>query len=244
MQGSSVASWDMLIEDVKPLILGALSVLDLARAGACCREFQQAYRNRLAEERQELILLPGYIWGKPMVKTISRVLQHVLCGPGVYSDLDGFCAGLGFVHAEGDVRMTRHRSSPHLAMAAVLVDLEDASYMKGGFFTMRFMVRMDVPKPDRFVIHAKHFRESPGNDVQWEVSVIAALGSAPTVLGLLLAACTGGREAEAPVWRFPMTLRLWLSDMSAGAEGLREAGCVTAPLTQYAKSAVMEWWHS
>jgi hypothetical protein len=229
----------MLIEDVKPLILGSLSELDLARAGACCREFQRAYRIRLAEERQKLVLLPEDIWGKPVVRTLCRLLQHTVCGPGVYSDMYGFCPWEGFVHAEGDVHQTRQRSS---LVAIVIVAENDGHLIDSGIFSRHSRVKMlDVPKHAGVVIWGMHFRESPGNEAQGVGRFKAALHSAPAVLGLLLAACTGGREAEPAVWQYPITHRLSLRSMPEGAEGLREAGRVIAPLRQFAKSVVIEW---
>jgi hypothetical protein len=72
--------WERLCLDVRPLVLGNLSLRQLARAAATCREFWEAYHSRLTEERGRLKLFAEETLGKKKLAGFVTALQGLLSG--------------------------------------------------------------------------------------------------------------------------------------------------------------------
>jgi hypothetical protein len=79
--------WGDLCADVKTLILGSLSLRDLARATPTCREFQDEFSCRIAEERSRLVAVAEELYGKEQlagfVIAFRRLLRDLDAYPGL-----------------------------------------------------------------------------------------------------------------------------------------------------------------
>lgn len=85
----SPARWEILCADVKLVILGKLTLRDLARSAPVCREFWTACRSRPAEERAALIAAAVEACGEGVFSAFVKAVQRAMLGlspcPGLAS---------------------------------------------------------------------------------------------------------------------------------------------------------------
>ncbi len=226
---------------MKPDILGHLSVLDLARAATSCREFRNAYRHRLAAERQELRDAAQKLYGTDLINTFVRLVRQCMCDPARCSDLGDRGSTLGFIDLEGqlhtcDTRKQLRSSRPSAWVEAPAPD--GASIFSPALVGFK-RIFIGVMRTRKKLGGALILNKFPSDGVR--VSVVAAVNkaAAPALLGLLLAICTGNQQAMPAAWLSPVTVRVVVTGNTAGPSGEQEAKCLIAPLRHLAGSVTV-----
>jgi hypothetical protein len=232
--GRRSVGWEALFPELRPLILGRLSVPELARAARTCREFQSAYIGGVAEERARLIALGRQTYGEAMFNAIVRASQRALCG------LDAFAGELS-------------RTGPYGVTMNAAGELESERHARGSVEKPRCLVwKTDDDPKDLLFAHVEgsqrriyrptsnDFRTATVSRMYISVGKTLASGlvrldvrigkEAPAAaMGLLLAICTENPETLSPCFQRPVTAHLAILD-SYRPPSAREVEEVIGPL--------------
>ncbi len=235
--GRCTVQWETLCIDVRGLILSKLSLRDLARAGGTCRDFEEAYFGRVAEERARLIALGKEAYGEGMFCGIVTTVQRAMCGldpcPGVELDLRKGTGGC--INAAGETLVRRRstegalegpgsevwrcHTAPHILVADVGIYLPPVYVAKRGYFNGARVseLRLELSSARRRGLH-------------WQVS-LGKQAPAPAI-GLLLAICTENQEVLTPCFQRPGSMKLAIWGLISGPASTRkrQAEEVTGPL--------------
>jgi hypothetical protein len=235
--GRGTFHWQPLCADVRGLILSKLSLRDLARAGRTCREFEEAYLGRVAEERARLIALGKEAYGEGMFCSIVRAFQRGMCGldpcPGVVLDLQN---GDG-VHINGAGEFEARRESDETVAEGPISQVrrfDNATHVLGAQVEINlppvYDAEYDVFDSVSVSQVLVELRRTARRGLQWTVS-LGKEAPAPAI-GLLLAICTENPETLTPCFQRPGTMNLGVDGISRGSASSRkrEAEEVTGPL--------------
>jgi hypothetical protein len=232
VRGSS--HWAPLCADVRGLILSKLSLRDLARSGGTCRDFEEAYLARVAEERAKLVALGKEAYGEGMFCGIVRAVQRKMRGlkpfPCKLSKL--LMAGVrGRINAAGEALDGR-------TFTEEAAEGPRSTLWSSGYF-WRAKVEILVPRVSRAEhddfksVRVSEFKlrlsGCPKTGLYWRVW-LGRKAPAPAV-GLLLAICTENPETLMPCFQRPGRMKLHVKGTPWGRASLgKQAEEVIGPL--------------
>jgi hypothetical protein len=241
------ARWDRLCGDLREAVLGKLSLQDLARAAATCREFQQAWEPRAADERANLIAVAEEEYGKRLLSTFVTVLQRPICG----------------LRARAVVinKDSRPRVSP-IIETLVTNDSEPRYGTRGDLYNESFhgghygVIRESFSECQLLEAFIHYPVVENGKRaaafVTWDVSRFGCSGCTNVrldvaigeegrlaALGLLLAVCLDMPKEIAASARSPLTINLDLIGLRNYAARMREAQDMVAALRPLADSVTI-----
>jgi hypothetical protein len=248
--GDLAVPWDSLVDDVKPAILSHLSLPDSARAAVTCREFQDAYRVRLAAEQQNFVTLTEETFSQALVRALVGAIRQAMCKSGrqqldwvpkdqwatVTIDMSGCLhpeAESAFPHNKSLAILHAHPRSPWLDVVP-------------GPFTSLGGLIFHGKECGRWKSMNFDVIKYSNNDARVSLRVTADKAVAPAAVGLLLATCAGYKhmpedsEVVPARWDTPATVALVLWDFPLGARGKKEAECLIAPVRHLAESVVIK----
>jgi hypothetical protein len=236
--GGAAAPWESLCDDVKPAILGHLSVPDLARAAVTCREVRDAYSVRLVAERLNLISLIEETYNQALVKAFVGVIRQAMCQSGRqlldWIDEDRWSAAT--IDMSGCLRPAAKAPFPHHKSQAALhappLDGYPGPFMSLGALVFHEKENGGWESVDFDVI------KFCKNDARVGLCVTADRAVASAAVGLLLATCAGFEDMPARV-HTPAMVTLVLRHFPLGGRGKKEAECLIAPVRHLAKSVVI-----
>jgi hypothetical protein len=226
--------WDDLCADVRPLILGSLSLRGLASAAPTCREFRQAFLARMQEERARLISVGEELYGKKVftgfVKAFRRLLRRD------FDAYPGFCCGdnILLINADGE--------------AAVVTGEEWKTRLATGFppwisridFNGGLMASLGTglfASPQTCSAVNVDVQTTREGAIQWDVVALTfGVCNREAAVGFLLASCDGNSEDPPAPWHSPfsvVTLDMWELEDDAGK---RVAEDIVGPLRFLAES--------
>ncbi len=222
--------WGPLGPDLRWLVLGKLSVRELARASCTCREFQQAYLHRVAETRAKIIGLGKQMYGEGRFSGLVRVFQRGMRGldpcPGI-----PIGEGFGRISAAGEpellMRDAEHVLGPSMDISIRIIHI-------GGRPRNVINARARVNLPPNNVANivsrmSFEVRKTRWGSLDWSVGI--GKEAAAAAVGLLLAICTENPEMLTPCFNRPGTMRISICGLSSGPLSLmkREAQEVIGP---------------
>jgi hypothetical protein len=240
--GRSTLKWDTFCADVWQVIFSKLSLRDAARAGGTCREFEEAYLGRVAEERARLIALGKETYGEGRFRVIVTAFQRGMCGldpwPGVVLRCReglGASGNGGHINAAGETlvgrwskegaareprcEVWRYRLVSHVLGANVWLEVPGIRTAQGYYH-----------RTDTVSYISLELYSTPRRGLHWRVW-LKKEGAAPAI-GLLLAICTENPEVLSPCFQRPGSMKLMVSGLSPGpaSSKKREGQEVTGPL--------------
>ncbi len=187
------------------VILGKLSVRELALAARACREFQRELIARVTKERAARVLAAEATLGKDLFDGLVTAVQRIMCGLTPYPGgphLKDFVDGLVISDA-GEARVvTRPRSEWWRAMGTYTPyeNYRVYAYRFNSAFPLDALVRSEHGRTtDRVCLS---FEVMPYGTVH--VAVTFHSVAAVTATGLMLAICTGNPEATPAQWQNPL----------------------------------------
>jgi hypothetical protein len=229
--------WERLCHDVRPLVLGNLSLRELARAAVTCREFRDAYQACLTEERGRLrsvaegtfgkkrlagfvTVFHGLISGTSHEGLISRAESLLVIGESGHPNLLTYRAARGMPVGDGRIIQIRKWCNT-LPVSAVLWGQLPGSC-----------------EVARVSIHVGEWRSG--------VSLVARVsgGAGPAAVGLMLCICTEnpadvciGNLGDMPAtWESPFNETFLAFEGLEGVAGRRKARDLVGPLRPLARS--------
>jgi hypothetical protein len=226
--------WGNLCGDLRELILSKLSRADLACPAGTCREFQEAFRSRAAEERAALIALAKDTYGEGQVNGIVRAVQRAMSGwepcPEVANrardDVVVFSAAGVLENVTRDVATALWSEEPRMARMDSGEDFlmkADLDWMVQGCYADRSHMVWIVVKHHLDVIHL----------------IVRLSAPTPASIGILLALCTQNAEAMLACMQKPVTMGLDVGGFVRGfasiVAGQKAAQDLSAPLRMLAQ---------
>jgi hypothetical protein len=226
---ASSVGWEKLCDDVRPLVLGNLSLHELACAAGTCREFWRAYQSRLSVERVRLKSMAEETFGKERLEGFVKDFQRLMLKPcrGLYPSLTTILA-------------ISESGQPHIL---TIEEAKEAPIGDGRVTHIR--KRPNSPCQLFAVLWGK----LPGSgkvaritlDVQdwgYGVGLIASVsrGAGLAAVGLILAIVTSNSGAVTRGWRSRLTTTVLKFRGSWGVVGSRKAEDIVGPLRPLATS--------
>jgi hypothetical protein len=220
-------SWETVCLDVKRLILGKLSLRELACAGCTCKEIRGELRSRLAEEYARLLAVGEDTYGKEMFQGFARAFQQSLRRWDYYkSSMPPSQQGL-IITAYGNTKLVTDMEACRLRFAEDrLYRIKDHSY-----YSFHAQLWRQLPGDTKIAdIDIEARRESEGKTTHLNVLINQVAGEA--AMGLLLAICTEMAAGQ----HHPFTTTTLCLTGVWGPAGKGEAEELVGPLRLLAES--------
>jgi hypothetical protein len=195
---------------------------DIARASRTCHEFQQAYLDRVAEMRAEVIALGKDLYGKDRFSGIVRAVQRGMRGldpcPGI-----SLGDGRWRINGTGDPEVLAREAQLALGPSMDMFRCELPCHV------IRAHARVNLPSKDvpnhcsSFVRISSIFldlRKSRAGGLYWSVEI--GKEGAAAAMGLLLATCTDNPQTLTPCFERPGTMKVRIRGLSRGSASLRK----------------------
>ncbi len=109
-QGGLAMSWSDLPYDVEELILGHLSLLELARDSTTSKTFQGLFSQRMAQQREARADLALACFGRERITAIVNILHQFLEGEAVHPAIRGTGYNTCWILADGTLYVEPPRS--------------------------------------------------------------------------------------------------------------------------------------
>ncbi len=228
--------------DLRQLILSKLPRADLARPAGTCREFREAFRSRVAEERAALIALAKEAYGEARVNVTVTAIQRAMRGLEPFPSITRkeapgeYCVVISAAgeprRATWEVQDKFWRTDGRLARFCTAFTLMVAVADQEGQGS-----RLGSPRWQHRVQIGVSRDVSNGVDVDvelWEDECAS--------IGVLLAIFTEDPEALLPCMPICVTLHLGLDNSPEDAAGRKAAQELVEPLRMLAHVCTYKCW--
>jgi hypothetical protein len=221
--------WEKLCHDASQLVLGKLSLRELACSAPTCREFREAYQSRLTEERGRRRSVAEETFGKERLASFATAFQGLISGTS-HEGLRSEGENILVINESGQTNLLNKQEAREMPIGDGRIIhirnisdvLQQASVLWGKLPGSGKIARITI-----YVV-----KRSSG--IRFLVTVSRGAGAAAA--GLMLSICTRSPADMPATWQSPCNETVIWLEGPWGVAGRKRARDLVGPLRPLAES--------